>query len=268
MKKIIAAVAAAGLLCIGAAAPASAETLYRNGANKVTITAQGAPEGAAVTKAKVTVKKGKKTVARNKNFYRAKKGKYKVTSTVSYFIPAYSVQGPAKQVQGSPTQVQAPATTKNILPIDIWTGTCTTTGHSIAQDNSTYGYLGGELDYLAGEVYMDYTAHCPSAYYYDTNDDKQTVVVDVKWQEGEYILNETVTGDKVTDILNDVDVLYIGQFTDPTYEDFSLVNPVTETIPGMWTTVPGAWTTVPGDWTTVPATPVTTVKSTRTVVVK
>lgn len=84
MKKIIATVAATGLLLIGGASAASAETLYRSGANKVTITAQGAPAGAQVIKARVTVKKGSKTVAKNKAFYKASKGKYRVISTVTY----------------------------------------------------------------------------------------------------------------------------------------------------------------------------------------
>lgn len=251
MRKIAAVIIALGLLLVGGTAPANAETLYRT-KGKATITAQGAPAGATVTKARITVKKGKKTVAKNKTSYRAKKGTYKVTSTVSYYFPAYEVQAPA-------TTVTTPATTRNVGYEDIWTGTCTTTGVSIAQDNSTYY---DNLDYLAGYVYMDYAAHCPSAYYYDSRLNRQSVAVDVLWREQEYIFNDDAIGDKTTDILNDVDVLYVGQFTNPTYKDFTLVNPVTETI------TPATTTTTPGARTTVPATGVTTVKNTRTVVVR
>jgi hypothetical protein len=266
MKKLVA-IAVAAVVALGVtAAPASAETLYRNGSNKVTIKPVGAPEGSSVIKAKVTVKKGKKTVARNKNFYKAKKGSYKVTSTVSYYFPAYNVQGPAKQVQGPSTQVQGPSTTKNVPADDLYLGTCTVTSRTIVQDNTTYKYLGDPDAWLSGDAWIDYTANCPATYY-DDDFNKQNVNVNVKWQESDYVFVENVTGDKTTDLAANPDFYYVGQFTDYVY-NFTLLNPVTYVAPGSWTTVPGAWTTVPGDWTTVPATGVTTVKTTRYVRVR
>ena len=173
MKKFIAAAAATGLLLIGAAAPASAETMYRNGANKVTITAKGAPKGAPIITATVTVKKGKKTVARNKPFYKAKKGKYKVTSIVSYYSAiATQVQGPSTQVQTPSTQVQVPPTTK-LVPLtqgDLVSEHCTVfkrtiADHTVAVTDYWVGDEGG-TGMLEGLAAVTYTGGC-SAWVYD-----------------------------------------------------------------------------------------------------
>mgnify|MGYP003702525495 FL=1 len=245
--------ASAGLLLAGTGA-ASAETLHRNGAEKVTVTADSTrvPAGARVTKAKVTVKKGKKTVARNKNFYKAKKGKYKVRSTVSYYFP-----GTETYVPGVTTT--SPATTTNIPASDLWLGTCTVTSRTLAQDNSTYTYWDGQPDYLSGEVWMDYTANCPASYF-DKNYDTHRTTVDVKWQESAYLFNLNVTGDKAIDLYSDNDFYYVGQYVGSVY-DFTLLTPVTHRTPGATTTTPGYWVTTPGS-------DVQTVKSTRTVRVK
>jgi hypothetical protein len=247
MKKIIATIAATGLLLVGGASAASAETMYRNGANKVTITATGAPEGAQITKAKVTVKKGKKTVARNKNFYKAKKGTYKVTSTVTYYMP-----GTSTWVEGATT-----STTKTVAANDLYLGTCTVTSRAIAQDNSTYKYWYGQIDYLSGEVWVDYTANCP-AYFYDSNFNSKMTNVSVKWRESVYVLVESgLTGVKSTDLWKDIDMKYIGQYTDDA-SSWTLVNPVTYT----------ETTTAPGYWTYTPDGPSLTTKNTRTVSVR
>ncbi len=284
MKKIIATAVTTGLLLAGGAATASAETLYRSGANKVTITAQGAPEGAAVTKAKVTVKKGKKTVARNKDFYKAKKGTYKVTSTVSYYLPGYSVQGPATSVQGPSTQVQGPGTTKSVTPAqsDLMLEKCTVTGRTITNrtvqvDYYSYYYDEGSLK---GQAAVTYTGNC-TAKVWDENgtlrtlawtDDWTEVISVSAWVDYMYLPFDvngwlqtalaTNDSDLWLDYVGD-EVLYPGDGSElekaPAYS---------VTVPGAWTTIPGAWTTVPGAWTTAPATPITTVKTTRTVVVR
>lgn len=293
MKKIVAVVAgtaAAGLLFAGAASPASAETVNRNGAKKVTITAQGAPAGAVVTKAKVTVKKGKKTVARNKNFYKAKKGTYKVTSTVSYYLPAYDVQLPSTQVQGESTEVQGPSITKTVpvLESDMHSEKCTVTGRSVAnrtvQAVDFYdAYEMSDWATVRGQAAIAYTGNCTATFYdEDVNAhpvawaDDWTEIVSVgemvdmtraefdafnaqAWLENELAKNSNVLSPS---FVGDV-VLYPGDGT-----ELDKAGSITVTLPGEWTTVAGQWTTVPGEWVTVPATPVTTVKNVRTVVVR
>ena len=173
MKKIIAAAAATGLLLIGAAAPASAETLYRNGANKVTIKPVGAPAGAEVTKAKVTVKKGKKTVARNKSFYKAKKGKYKVTSTFTYF----------------------PTFTRPMTYDDQTSVYCNITSRAVIADQTTW--VAYESDPSEGRVTgpatIQYTGTCrvdfyPTAAWSGT----QTVTYPTTWTEDEAVFETSV----------------------------------------------------------------------------
>ncbi len=116
MRKLLtlagATVATASLLVGGVATSAGAETIHRNGAKKVTITAdttKKVPAGAKVTKKRVTVKKGKKTVAKNKKRYRAKKGKYKVTSFVTYRFPSSSTWVPGTTTTGPATTTTTPA---------------------------------------------------------------------------------------------------------------------------------------------------------------
>lgn len=271
MKKFVATIAATGLLMGGVATAASAETIHRNGAKKVTITAdlnKKVPAGATVTKSRITVKKGKKTVAKNKKRYRAKKGKYKVISTVWLSLPTTTktwVPGTDTYVPGTTTT--GPATTKNITADDLWINTCTVASRTIAQDNSTYTYWDGQPDYLTGEVWVDYTANC-SAEYYDDDYDVQRTNVDVKWQESTYLFNLNVTGDKSIDLYSDNDFYYVGQYVGGVY-DFTLLTPVTHTTPGKTTTTPGYYESTPGYYvTTANGTTSHKVKSKRTVRVR
>lgn len=291
-KKVAALVGslAAGIMIVGAAAPASAETLNRSGAAKVRITAQGAPEGAVVTNAKVTVKKGKKTVARNKNFYNAKKGKYTVTSTVSYYFPAHSIQGPSRQEQAPSTEVQGPAITKTVpvLQRDMSGEKCTVTGRTVANRTVQAVDFYDATDMadwatVRGQAAITYTGDCTATFYDENGDahrlawvDDWTEIVSVwetidmtraqydsfnaqAWLEGELTKNSNVL---YASFLGDV-VYYPGDGT-----ELDKAGSITVTLPGEWTTVAGQWTTVPGEWVTVPATPVTTVKNVRTVVVR
>ena len=207
MKKVVAAVAgtvAAGLLIAGAAAPASAETLYRTGANKVTITPQGAPEGAVITKAKVTVKKGKKTVARNKNFYKAKKGKYKVTSTISYF--------PVATVQMQPGNVYAE---------------CRVTNRELVSDRTEWKYAGDPDAWLYGQVTIRYTGDCtedPVAFDYAIGSWVPSVTWQTTWIEDPLVMVDyTGTTDRNATILADSDVAKIGDVANVSGDKMSSV---------------------------------------------
>jgi hypothetical protein len=162
MKKIIATIAATGLLLVGGASTASAETLYRNGAKKVTINPAGAPAGAVVTKAKVTVKKGKKTVARNKNFYKAKKGKYKVTSTITY-IPTF---------------------TRPMTQQDSGTAYCLVTSHAVVSHQTTFVSDGDGWGKVTGPATIRYTGTCTVDFYpSEAWDGEQVVTYDTAWTE-------------------------------------------------------------------------------------
>ena len=97
------------------ASPAGAETLRRNGARTATITAQGAPADARISKATITVKKGRKTVARNRTSYRARKGTYTVTSTTTYVTAPTTTTGPDRRIQLPATVVRG-ADTRVTLP--------------------------------------------------------------------------------------------------------------------------------------------------------
>lgn len=271
MKKFMAAAAATGLLLIGAAAPASAETLSRT-KGKATITAQGAPEGAVVTKARVTVKKAKKTVAKNKKSYKANKGKYTVTSTVSYYFPGYDSWTPG-------TTSTSPATTKTVkvLESDMAFEECTVTGRTIsnrtvqAVDYDSYW----QEATVRGQAAITYTGICTAeiesqGYVKHSWTDEWTELENVfdpsvGMTYGEYVafnpqtwLNRQLANNGspfYPHLLGDV-VYYPGNGSELDNAGWITV------------TVPGQTTTTSGYWTTGSATPVTTVKSTRTVVVK
>lgn len=199
---LVATTVAGGLLVAGAGS-ASAETLYRTGANKVTITPVGAPAGAQVTKAKVTVKKGKKTVARNKNSYKAKKGKYKVTSTVTYF----------------------PQVVRTFGPNDVW-ASCRVTGREIVSDRTSWDAAEaaewGDA-YISGQVTVRYAGTCsqdPVMIDARTMSWLPNTVWNTTWTEDESIFeNWDGTSISRTDaILNDVstkvgDAAYVGGST-------------------------------------------------------
>jgi hypothetical protein len=273
MKKIIATTVATGLLLVGGAATASAETLMRNGANKVTITAQGAPAGAQVTKAKVTVKKGKKTVAKNKNFYKAKKGTYKVTSTVTYYVPETSTY-----TEGTLTKAPDTTQVEAITEDDLTSEQCVVTGRTV-QNRSvvlTYSTYFGEAT-VRGQADVTYTGAC-TAFVNDSQFARHNLSWTDEWTETESVLDWVkmsqseaasfdvqawlnsllATNDSTLYArhMNDV-VLYPGDGTE-----------LDKAPKSVTATIIGAHTYTPGYWTTIPGVPSTTVKTTRTVVVK
>lgn len=252
MKKIIT-IAVAAVMALGVtAAPASAETLYRNGSNKVTIKPWfPGTDGIEIIKERVTVKKGKKTVAKNKKFYKAKKGKYKVTSTMWYRTAT------DRWVEGTTTTI--PGVTKSVSASDLYLGRCTVTSRTFVQDNSVYKGSDSFGWWLAGDVWVDYTATC-AASYYDDDYNVRNVTVGVKWNESDYVFVDPVTGDKATDLAANDDFYYVGQYTDSVY-NFSLLTPVS------YVTAPTT-TTSPGYWVTDYGTEIYTWKYTRTVKVK
>ena len=164
IRTAVAGLATVGLLFVGAA-PGSAETLDRNGASKVVINPVGAPEGAQIVKAKVTVKKGKKTVARNKNFYRAKKGKYKVTSTITYRMP---------QVVAIPAG-------------DVW-AECRVTSKVITSDRTAWRDWGDGTGYYADQATVQYVGTCVDDIW--VGDTYNRYTWDASWSEDEFLMTE------------------------------------------------------------------------------
>lgn len=268
MKKILSVVAATAVAFSITAAPASAETLYRNGANKVTIKPIKAPAGTVTTKARVAVKKGSKTVAKNKSFYKAKKGKYKVTSTVTYFTPSSDVWVP--EVIGSSTTKVVP-----VLESDMAFEQCIVTGRTItnrtvqAVDYSDYW---GEAT-VTGQAVIAYTGTCTAeiasqGYVKHSWTDEWTELEDV-FEPWEDMTREEFDSFNAQAWLEGA----LGSNGRPLYphpignvvyypgngSELDKAGSITVTVPG---------TVTPGYWNFTPAGPLTTVKSTRTVVVR
>lgn len=174
MKKslaILAAIVAATLPLGLVASPAGAETMYRNGASKVTIKPTGAPAGAYITKARVTVKKGKKTVARNRPSYLAKRGTYKAASTVTYRRRA------------------------DYIPADwAFDGTCTVDDGQVIQDNTAWNWDG--IWEVTGTAVVAYDVTCTDWFYainrYGTQV-QQTFTWNTTWLDDDevYFVTET-----------------------------------------------------------------------------
>lgn len=276
MKKIVATIAATGLLLVGGASSASAETLYRNGAKKVTITASTAkvPAGAEVTKARIWVKKGKKTVAKNKKFYKAKKGKYKVTSKVTYRFPATETYVPG-------VTTTSPAITKTV-PVtesDMAFERCTVTGRSI--ENRTvqatdYDSYWGEAT-VQGQAVITYTGNCTAevvslGYVEHKWTDEWTELVSVfePWEAMSY--DEYLTFDPQAWLENELAKSSSAALSWPELVGNVVFYPGDGTeldkAGSITVTVPGVTTTTPGYWITNPASSTITVTSTRTVRVR
>lgn len=182
MKKIIS-IAVATVVALGvAAAPASAETMYRNGANKVTIKPVGAPADSVVTKARVTVKKGKKTVAKNKPFYKAKKGKYKVTSTITY-ISTF---------------------TRPMTYQDSGTAYCLIASRAVVSHQTTFVADGDGWGVVSGPATVRYTGTCTVDFYpSEAWSGAQTLTYDTAWTEDVTVWDyERTTHDRTSVILD------------------------------------------------------------------
>lgn len=171
MRKILAVLATCGLLLVGPSVPAQAETLYRNGANKVTITAKGAPHGAQIIKARITVKKGKKTKAKNKPFYRAKKGTYSVASTIVY-RPRTTLRRASASTVFAQCRVTSKAITSDRTSWNVW---------DVQEDGTVIGYY-------AGQVTVRYTGKCNDRIW--VGDTLKSFVWNSAWSDDDYIMTD------------------------------------------------------------------------------
>jgi hypothetical protein len=162
-----AAAAAAGLVLVGAlGTPASAETLTRKGGS-ATIKPVGAPAGALVTKARVTVKKGKKTVAKNRTSYKAKrKGTYKATSTITY----------------------KPRTTAKRASATHVFAKCRISSRTIISDRTTrHQWFDGTM-YYAGQVTVRYQGNCTDDLWVGST--LKHVAFPATWTDDDYVMTD------------------------------------------------------------------------------
>lgn len=159
-------VATAGLLLAGTAPAASAETLHRNGASTVTIRPSGAPAGAAVSGATVTVKNGSRTVAVNRKSYRATKGTYRVTSTLTY-RKARTVTVPASSVWAE----------------------CRVSSKRITDDRTAWRSWFDGTGYYAGQVTVRYSGTCTDTIY-DSNYNSRRLTWQTSWSDDEYMVTD------------------------------------------------------------------------------
>jgi len=164
--KAVSTFAAAGLLLAGSAPAASAETLHRNGASTVTIRPAGAPAGAKVSTAVITVKKGTRTVAVNQRSYRATKGTYRVTSTLTYRA-ARTVTLPA----GS-----------------VW-AECRVDSKRITDDRTSWRDYSDGTGYFAGQVTARYSGTCTDTVY-DSNHNSRRLAWTTSWSDDKYLVTE------------------------------------------------------------------------------
>lgn len=163
ITKIVVAAALSGGLLLGAAGPASAEVLAVGASGKATIVPVGAPAGAKVSKATVTVKKGAKTVARNKASYRAKPGTYKVTSKFTY----------------------RPVSTTTISADRIW-AKCRVSDRQIISDRTTWNDWFDGNGYYAGQVTVSYSGSCTDTVFIGSS--LKTLTWNSAWTDDEYIV--------------------------------------------------------------------------------
>lgn len=166
VRKISSTIAAAvlgGGLLLAAAVPANAEVLAAGTSGKATIVPVGAPAGAKVSKATVTVKKGSKTVARNKKTYKAKKGTYKVTSKITY----------------------RPVTTTTI-PADKIMAKCRVSSREITSDRTQWEEWFDGTGYYAGQVTVRYTGSCTDSVFVGSKLTSMTWTT--VWTEDDYIM--------------------------------------------------------------------------------
>ena len=259
MKKIIAAVAATGLLCIGAAAPASAETLYRNGANKVTITAQGAPARAHVDQGQASRSRRARRLSPGTRSPTRQRRASTRSPRLSRTTPRHAMCRALRPPRSCPLRVrhgprgarhQPQRRQQHRAAVDILTGLHGGLGvYSWAGRHHLHGSCTATLwstdDYDSGPIaWTDKWTEIQSVY--ETMDMTRAQynrstrgVAGDELAKNSSVLYASFVGDVV---------LYPGDGT-----ELDKAGPIT--------------VTVPGEWQTIPATPMTTVKSTRTVVV-
>lgn len=206
MKKLVA-IAVASLLSIGLTAAsvptAQAETIKRHGAKKVRILPKGAPAGATVVFARVTVKKGKKTLAFYQPSYKAKKGSYTVTSYIDYRVPTTYTPEPSS-----------------------FSADCRVTSREITQDRTSWNGYSDGTGYYSGQVSVKYTGSCVEDF--DAGDYQQRYTWDASWATDEYVFTDDTTpsADRAALILAELDYV-VGDVDYVAGADLSAIPTVT-----------------------------------------
>lgn len=301
MKRFIATAAAVGLLLVGSSSAAAAETVHRTG-SKATIMPVGAPAGAEVLSARVTVKKGHKTLAKNKKSYRAGKGTYRVTSRVSYRFPATRTRLPDVVTTGPATTTStAPTTeTKAVPDTAFFDAVCTVTGRTITNRTvEATGFSPGitlagvvvrpDQATVRGTAGITYTGDCTASYYVLGNGQLSLVGKMAwadDWTEIQYLFsNQEMSAEEFasfdaqawlegklaqgSNIFLIPGLRFVGDLVRNPGSGIELDKAtVTVTVPGQTITTPGQTVIIPGGWQDTPASAPITTTSTRTVRVR
>lgn len=270
---LVSAVLVIGTAVVGAPS-VSAETLYRDGAKKVTIYPEYPGGDYTVTKARITVKKGKKTVAKNKKTYRAKKGTYKVTSTITYFYPET-----VTWVDGVWSRTPDTTRPEAITEADLSSEQCVVTGRTVQNRSvqvTSYDTYFGEAT-LDGQADVTYTGAC-TAHVYDSQLTRHDLAWTDEWTETKSVytwvkmFESDVPAFDVSAWLNTLLAANDSEL-DPRHMNDVVPYPgngteLDKAPKSVTATIPGNDVYTAGYTITVPGTPSTTVKSARTVVVK